>query len=104
LPAQRAHTTLAHAHGFTDSSWPQGVTYRVHIPSFERLQASAVRFLIDGGENEAANVLLWCDFRLLPVVGTKLRDDSDFEDLLFGAGTSATNRSTKYVVELNPQW
>lgn len=33
-------------------------------PYLDRLQANAVRFLLDGGENEAASILLSCTFKM----------------------------------------
>jgi hypothetical protein len=45
------------------------------LPPNDFIQASAARFLIDGGEQDAANVLLWCTLDV-----TVLSKDSDWDD------------------------
>src|SRR5947209_6421180 len=49
---------------------------RTLVPSNDVLQASAVRFLIDGNEQTAANVLLSCELKLDGARGDTLRRPS----------------------------
>jgi hypothetical protein len=51
------------------------------LPADDLLLASAARFLIDGGDNEAANVLLFCELQIEAVYWAEQYDDKQHVSL-----------------------